>query len=159
MTPNLVENSNAELSMRSDGYRAMVMSLIQEFIVLLLRNYKEADAGRLGFARNLTSLFDYVKHNYRSPLSMANLTEISGMSESHVLRVFKQHMGCSPFQYISRLRLEAATGALIQTDRSITDIALDLGFNDSNYFTRLFRKRLGLSPREYRNKYLRENLL
>ena len=156
---NLVENANAELSGHSDGYRAMAVCLIQEFIVLLLRNYRENNETRTGFALDLTTLFDYVKQNYRSPLNMAALSAASGMSESHILRVYKQFMGCSPFQYISRLRLEAATDALIQTDKSITGIALDLGFNDSNYFTRLFKKHLGLSPREYRNKYLRENLL
>ena len=70
----------------------------------------------------------------------------------------------SPFplhvhDYISRLRLSAASDALIQTGKSITEVALDLGFNDSNYFTRLFKKHVGLSPREYRYKYLKENLL
>jgi AraC-like DNA-binding protein len=98
-------------------------------------------------------------NNYRSQLNMNILTGISGMSESHVLRSFKQYLGCSPFQYINRLRLSAATDALIQTDKSITEIALDLGFNDSNYFTRSFRKHSGLSPREYRYRYLKENLL
>jgi len=153
----LVENANVELSSRSDGYKAMVLSLIQEFIVLLLRSKKEQT--RSGFALNTTTLFDYVRHNYKSPLCMGDLTSISGMSESNVLRAFKQYMSCSPFQYISKLRLEAAQDALIQTDRSITDIAHELGFNDSNYFTRLFRKYFSFSPREYRKKYLVENLL
>jgi len=156
---DLIENAGAELQGRSDGYRAMVVSLFLELIILLIRNYKGADEPQPGFALDVTSLINYVKQNYRSPLSMTDLTAFSGMSESHVLRVFKQYLDCSPFQYISRLRLDAATDALIQTDKSITDIALDLGFNDSNYFSRLFCKHLGLAPREYRKKYLRENLL
>ena len=155
----LVENANTELSGHSDGYRAMVVSLVQEFIVLLTRNYKGKKAIRPDFGMDVSSLINYVKHNYRSPMSMAVLTAVSGMSESHVLRVFKQYLGASPFQYINRLRLSTAADALIQTDKSITEIALDLGFNDSNYFTRLFRKHRGLSPREYRKKYLMENLL
>ena len=155
----LVENANTELSGRSDGYRAMVVSLIQEFMILLLRYYKGKNVIQPDFAQDVTTLINYVKHHYRSPLSMAVLTNISGMSESHVLRVFKQYLGYSPFQYINRLRLSTAADTLIQTDKSITEVALDLGFNDSNYFTRLFRKYQGLSPREYRKKYLKENLL
>ena len=155
----LIESAGAELQRRSDGYRAMVVSLIQELIILLIRNYSPSGETRLGFAQDLTSLINFVRQNYRSPLSMADLTGFSGMSESQVLRFFKQYLGCSPFQYISRLRLDAATDALILTDRSITDIALDLGFNDSNYFSRLFCRHQGLAPREYRKKYLRENLL
>jgi AraC-like DNA-binding protein len=156
---NLVETARTELTERPDGYRAMVNSLIRELIVLLIRNYKEKNGYPPGYVANVTNLINYVRDNYRSSLSMDDLTCISGLSESHILRLFKQYLSCSPFQYISRLRLSAATDALIQTDRTITEIALDLGFNDSNYFTRSFRKHLGLSPREYRNKYVRENIL
>jgi len=155
----LIENASTELLEHSDGFRAMVMSLVQEFIILMIRSYRENNTVQSGFACDTTTLINYVKHNYRVPMDMSVLTGISGKSESHVLRVFKQHLGCSPFQYISRLRLSAATDALIQTDKSITEVALDLGFNDSNYFTRLFKKHHGLSPREYRYKYLRENLI
>ena len=155
----LVENANMELSGRSPGYRAMVTSLIQELIILLIRNYTGINETRPGFDHGIIMLFNHVKQNYRSSLSMADLTSVSGMSESNVLRVFKKYQGCSPFQYISRLRLESACEVLIQTDKSITDIALDFGYNDSNYFTRIFRKHKGLSPREYRIKYLKETLL
>jgi AraC-like DNA-binding protein/mannose-6-phosphate isomerase-like protein (cupin superfamily) len=155
----LIEEASEELSGRADGYRAMVVSRVQECIILLVRNYKRKSAAQPHFAMDITTLFNYVKHNYRSPLNMTVLTDVSCMSESHVLRTFKQYLDSSPIRYINQLRLSAATDELIQTDKSITDIALDLGFNDSNYFTRLFKKQLGLSPREYRQKYLAENLL
>jgi AraC-like DNA-binding protein len=156
---NFIDGASTELTEHSEGYRAVITGLVQELIVLLMRQYGGKNRVHANFASEAMNLISYVKHNYRASLSMAALTGMSGMSESHVLRVFKRYQGCSPFQYISRLRLSAATDALIQTDKSITEIALDLGFNDSNYFTRAFRKHLGLSPREYRNKYLKENFL
>jgi AraC-like DNA-binding protein len=156
---NLIEAASEEMASRREGYRAMVAGLFLEFLISLVRSYGEHKNRRSGFGSDVNFLIDYVKKNYRSPLSMERLTEISGMSESRVLRVFKRHFGCSPFQYINRLRLEAAEDALIQTDKPITDIALDLGFNDSNYFARSFRKHLGTSPREYRDNYLRKNIL
>jgi AraC-like DNA-binding protein len=155
----LIEAAFAELTERVEGYRAMVTSLVREFVVLLIRNYRVEKKPSSGFAVQALNLVNYVKDHYHAPLCMADLTGLSGMSESHVLRLFKQYLGCSPFQYISRLRLSEASEALIQTDKSITQIALDLGFNDSNYFTRSFRKQTGISPREYRDKYLKENLL
>ena len=154
----LIDAAYQELTGRSEGYRAMVSSLVQQLIVLLIRNHQEAGKAA-GYALEIKNLIYYVKDNYRSPLTMEALTGISGMSESHILRAFKRHLGCPPFQYISGLRLQAAAEALIQTDKTITEIALDLGFSDSNYFTRAFRKHLGISPREYRNKYVNENLL
>jgi AraC-like DNA-binding protein len=159
LAKNLIENARTELSARPEGYGAMVTSHITELIVLLIRNYRIKDSVKSGFAHDANVVIDYVKQNYHHPLSMDDLTGLSGMSESHVLRLFKRYLGCPPFQYINRLRLTEAADELTQTDKSITEIALDLGFNDSNYFSRLFRKNLGLSPREYRNKYLLENLL
>jgi AraC family L-rhamnose operon transcriptional activator RhaR/AraC family L-rhamnose operon regulatory protein RhaS len=156
---NLIESAHAELTGRPDGYRAVVTSLMQEFIVLLIRNYRDSGCGHPAFASDVGTLVNYIKDNYHSSLNMKDLTCISGMSASRILRIFKRHFGCAPFQYINRLRLQAAEDALIQTDKPITGIALDLGFNDSNYFTRLFRKHLELSPHEYRNRYLKENLL
>jgi AraC-like DNA-binding protein len=156
---SLIEAAQTELREHSDGYRAMVTGLMQEFIVLLIRSYQEKESSPPGFAANVTGLINYVKDNYRSQMNMDVLTGISGMSASHVLRSFKQYLGCSPFQYISRLRLSAAADELVQTGKSVTEIALDLGFNDSNYFTRSFRKYWGLSPRQYRYRYLKENLL
>jgi len=155
----LIETASAELSTRPEGYGAMVTSNIIELLVLLMRNYTTRDSVMPGFAHNASVVIDYVKRNYRHPLSMEDLAGLSGMSESHVLRLFKRYLGCPPFQYINKLRLTEAADELTQTDKSVTDIALDLGFNDSNYFSRLFKKHLGLSPREYRNKYLMENLL
>jgi len=159
MVKSLIENAREELSGRPEGYEAMVISRIMELVVLLMRNYITRDSARSGFAHEASVVFDYVKQNYHHPLSMEDLTGLSGMSESHVLRLFKRYLGCPPFQYINKLRLDEAADVLIQTDKSITEIALDIGYNDSNYFSRLFRKHHGLSPREYRNKYLMDNLL
>jgi AraC-like DNA-binding protein len=153
-----IDAAYQELTGRPDGYRAMVSSLVQQLIVLLIRNHQEA-GNAAGYALEIKNLINYVKDNYRSPLNMDVLTGISGMSESHILRAFKRHLGCPPFQYISGLRMRDAAEALIQTGKTITEIALDFGFSDSNYFTRAFRKHQGLSPREYRNKYVSENLL
>lgn len=154
----LIESASGELKERPDGYRAMVTGLMYELIALLIRSCREKNDSPARFASGAASLIRYVKDNYRSPVNMNDLIAVSAMSESNILRTFKRHLGCSPFQYISRLRLSDAADALVQTDKPITEIALDLGFNDSNYFTRSFRKHLGLSPREYRKKYLQESL-
>ena len=156
---DLVEKARSEFSEHSEGYRAMVVSCIQELVILLMRYYKRKNEHQSDAAMDVITLINYVKYHYRSPLSMTALTEISGMSESNILRTFKRHLNCSPFQYISELRLSGAADELIQTDKPITQIGLDFGYNDSNYFARLFKKSRGYSPREYRKKYLKENLL
>ena len=72
------------------------------------------------------------------------------MSRRSFLRAFQAATGTSPLAWLISQRIHRACQVLRHTDRSITEIAFDVGFNDSNYFTRQFRKVTGFSPRAYR---------
>ncbi|GHV54128.1 AraC family transcriptional regulator [Spirochaetia bacterium] len=154
----LIESAYREMNEQPTGYRVSAASQVLHFLILLLRNYGEKNSGKISFGADAAKLFDYVKENYRQSLCMEDLIKVSGMSASHILRVFKHHIGYSPFVYINRLRVLKARDYLIQTTKPITDIALDLGYNDSNYFSRCFKKYSGFSPREYRDNTLKETL-
>ena len=56
----------------------------------------------------------------------------------------------SPISYINKIRIEKAAALFKNSDRSITEIAMEVGFDDSNYFSRIFKKQMGMSPREYK---------
>ncbi|GHV38968.1 AraC family transcriptional regulator [Spirochaetia bacterium] len=155
----LIESAYSEMNDHPTGYRVSAASQVLHFFILLLRNYGKKNSGKISFGANVAKLFDYVKENYRRSLSMEDLIEVSGMSASHILRVFKHYLGCSPFVYINHLRVSRAKDDLIRTAKPITEIALDLGYNDSNYFSRCFKKYSGFSPREYRINTLTETLL
>jgi AraC-like DNA-binding protein len=154
----LIESAFSEMNERPAGYRVSAASQALHFLTLLLRSYGEKNCGKSSFGADVAKLFDYVKENYRLSLCMEDLIEVSGMSASHILRVFRRHLGCSPFVYINRLRVLRAKDDLLRTAKPITEIALDLGYNDSNYFSRCFKKHSGLSPREFRINTLTENL-
>lgn len=77
-----------------------------------------------------------------------------GLSEEHFIRVFKVALGTTPFQYYTRLKIEAACGRLVGTNLSIGRIAEEFAFENQFYFARIFKKCTGLSPSEYRKTYL-----
>jgi AraC-like DNA-binding protein len=77
------------------------------------------------------------------------------MSKSNLLAVFKEATGHSPIEYLIRLRLHNAAEMLASTSLSISEIAAECGFADSNYLTRQFRKIYNISPREFRKNSLR----
>ena len=79
--------------------------------------------------------------------------ECFNMSESTVLRTFKRITGYSASEYQMRRRMLAATDELTSTDKSVTQIAYDMGFNDSNYFSRSFRRFTGITPTAYRKRF------
>jgi AraC-like DNA-binding protein len=66
------------------------------------------------------------------------------------MRVFRKATGQTPIEYLVRLRIQKAMELLRTTDRTITEIAMDVGFNDSNYFARQFRRLTDRSPRAFR---------
>ena len=86
------------------------------------------------------------------PVTLDELVEISGMSRRNFIRTFEETTGSSPIKYLIDLRIREASRLLRSTDKSVTDIAFDVGFADSNYFSRQFRSALGISPREYRKQ-------
>ena len=72
------------------------------------------------------------------------------MSRSNLMRVFRAATGQSPIEYLLRLRIQKAMALLRNTDLTITEIAMEVGFNDSNYFTRQFKRVQGSSPTRFR---------
>ena len=90
--------------------------------------------------------------NIQSP-RVAELAEKVGLSESGFRERFKAEMGFSPHEYILNQRITEARKRLTETDADITHVALDLGFASSQYFATVFRRRVGMSPGDYRKRH------
>lgn len=92
----------------------------------------------------------YMEENYASPIRLAELAALSDMTPNYFCHCFRSVVGQSPLEYLIRYRLAKAQYALRTTDRSVTEIALDSGFNDISYFIRAFRTQYGTTPKRYR---------
>ena len=86
--------------------------------------------------------------------TVAELADMYNMSEGHFIRQFKFYTGYTPLEYRARKIVENAKSLLSGTDMPITDVSESLGFEDPLYFSRVFKKTAGISPREYRKKYI-----
>ena len=99
----------------------------------------------------LQKTVDYLKQQYAQPdISLNTVAGVAGMSPSHFSTVFSQQMGQTFVEYLTALRMEQARSLLRCTDKSSGDIALEVGYNDPHYFSFLFKKVNGCSPRDYR---------
>jgi AraC family transcriptional regulator len=90
------------------------------------------------------------------PISLHDMSRVAYLSAFHFNRVFHQITGLPPAKFISAMRLDEAKRLLLNTDRSITDISFEVGYNSLSTFTRRFTQRVGLGPREFR--YLAERI-
>ena len=95
----------------------------------------------------------FIKAQYREPLTLHELAQCANMSDSHFFSVFKKAMGLSPIAYVNQYRCSLAAELLLQSDKTITEIADLVGVNDPVYFSKLFKKLHQLSPSSYRYIY------
>lgn len=126
---------------------------LHELLLMLMRysvmNEEEPELLNARDADILTAT-KYIYRNYKKPLTLAKVSAEAALSPTYFSKKFKQTTGMGFKEYLNFVRLRHAQTALLTTDSSITDIALENGFNDSNYFKDLFKKVYGKSPREYR---------
>jgi len=100
-----------------------------------------------GLARPLLRrAIEYVHEHLGAEVSLAQLAEVCQLSPFHFARLFKQSTGFSPHEYLTRCRVDRARQLLMRGARSITEVAIDVGFCDQSHLTRHFRRRLGLTP-------------
>jgi YesN/AraC family two-component response regulator len=92
----------------------------------------------------------YVHEHYAEPLSRTDLAQHVALSEDYLTACFRKELGVTPITYINRFRVNQAQQLLLDTGRTIAEIARDVGFSDSGYFSRVFRREVGLSPTDYR---------
>jgi signal transduction histidine kinase/AraC-like DNA-binding protein/ABC-type sugar transport system substrate-binding protein len=92
----------------------------------------------------------YLHQHYAEPVSRYDLARHVGLVEDYLTHCFRQELGMTPIAYLNRYRITQAKRLLRETDQSITEIALTVGFSDSSYFSRVFRRETGLSPDAFR---------
>lgn len=92
----------------------------------------------------------FVQQHFHEPISRQDLARHVGMSEDYLTYCFRQELGMTPIAFLNRYRITQAKRLLKETDKTITEIALDVGFSDSGYFSRVFRREVGLSPEAFR---------
>jgi AraC-like DNA-binding protein len=98
----------------------------------------------------MTDVLRYMAAHAAAPHKIAGLARMARLSPYHFLRSFKAATGVTPHQWLLRARLRAAAEKLAATRAPVTDIALDVGFEDLSNFTRSFRAEFGASPRQFR---------
>ena len=97
--------------------------------------------------------FTYLMTHYNTNITIKTLAKIANMSESNFYTAFKKQYACSPISYLNHYRLSLAANILLNDDKRINEIAYSVGINDPLYFSKLFKKIFGLSPRDYKQTY------
>jgi AraC-like DNA-binding protein len=138
-----------------EGIRYRQQMLFQE-LLLLLNASREAKPLQPG-VEVADRAASYLREHYKEPITAHDLSRELNFHSVYIARCMNQQFGVPPMVYLQHYRLEQARLLLLQTDLPIHLIAEESGFRQAAYFTACFRRRGGLTPREYRQLFAAQN--
>ncbi|NCC64225.1 MAG: AraC family transcriptional regulator [Spirochaetia bacterium] len=131
------------------GSRTLAYAYLIELLVRLSRIFDQTPRETNQTARRLWEVISYMDANLDISLSTEDLTEVANMSTSTLNRWFKQSTGLSPIEFHIHKRIAKACTLIQERGLSMSQISESCGFKDPNYFSRQFRKVMGMSPKQY----------
>ncbi len=102
--------------------------------------------------RIICKLIDYIEKHYKEDITLQTVADYVHMNHIYISRLFKKETGETFLDYLTKFRLKKACVLLAKNEYKIYEIALEVGINDSGYFSQVFRKYYGMTPTEYRNR-------
>ncbi len=141
---------------KEKGWEMLVLAGLYDFFGTVIQNeYFESakeEKGRRDNVRRIHAVLEYIAQNYERAITLQELADTAVLSKQYFCRYFRMVTGKTPIAYLNYYRIERACLLMGNKKLTITEVALECGFNDINYFTRCFKKQKGVSPREYGKK-------
>ncbi|RKF17865.1 helix-turn-helix domain-containing protein [Alginatibacterium sediminis] len=152
----IIERLDYESHINSLASKAISELLFQQLIVELWRGRID-DLSLLSNEDKLSSSLVYLNKNYQLPLHLESVADYVGLSPRVLSKNIKKVTGMNFSQYLHFIRAKRAVFLLIHSDKSITEIAFDVGYSDSNYFSTKFKEAINKTPRDIREQYRLKN--
>ncbi len=138
------DNSQKDI-MADFALKELLIRLMQTQARSLVEQNLAKNKSRIGF------VVDYIKKNLHQKLSIDSIARLAYVSKSNFFKMFKDELGTSPNDFILQERINRAK-QLLASNNSIKETAFQTGFSDTNYFTRVFKQLVGVTPKSYQNR-------
>ena len=145
------------ISSPEEFYELKIYGLLYQLIFELYKNGVSTDNKKTGENRGrktILTLLTCVEENFGESLTLEKLSELTGFNKRYICRIFKEYTSQCLTDYINDLKIDLAKHELQYTDNSITKVAYDAGFNDSGYFTKIFKKSTGITALFFKDCFL-----
>jgi len=151
---NLIDAMLREEDIDDSNTGYMLQLLLKQFLLSCNRycTFRQNPLNSSVGSEDIIKATHFILDHYHHPLSLEEVAAQVNLSPSYLSKKFHQVVGKTVSEYINSERLKHAAFELISTSNSITEIALNSGFNDANYFKDVFKKTFGSSPRDYRKQ-------
>ncbi len=141
-----------ELQNCRENYQMLLTMLLGQIFIHINRQLKEGNKATSYMLEETERATRYFSENYNKPICIEEYAESRHVSACWFIRQFKHYTGMPPMQYILSIRIANAQNLLETTAYTVSEIAAIVGYDNPLYFSRLFKKQLGMSPTEYRKR-------
>jgi len=156
----LIHQIFEEYQEKSYGFELAIRTALGEIFLWILRKWHREGLNlnlcsgiNQGTLLRLEKIFQYVENHYKEAITVEEMSYLCNMSYSYFSRFFKKVMHRNFSDYVNFIRISKSTYLLATSDRTITKIAMEVGFSTSSYFTSQFKRIKGITPRQFRNKF------
>ncbi|MBE5948815.1 MAG: helix-turn-helix domain-containing protein [Lachnospiraceae bacterium] len=154
----LLDEIHVAYSLAEVGFELKIKSLLMQiWQICFVHGEQEQENGNQGRTiEDMKKVFLYIQNEYASPLSLEDMASKVNMSREYFCRRFSELMHMTPFEYLLRVRIENSCRMLLDDNLTIGEVATQCGFNSFSYFSKVFRRFVGCTPREYRTSMTME---
>lgn len=130
----------------------LTLSLLTKISAHLAEHGKKEEAAVPSTVRAARA---YIDQNYKDAICLEDIARATHTNPYYLAHLFKEEVGLPPMKYVALRRIGEAQNLLINTEMTVTQIAAQVGYNNSNYFQSVFKRAMGITPREYRVRWVR----
>lgn len=145
----LIRQMEQEYTARNVGYMELLRCNLTHILVYAVRAYEQAERSRIRHSVT-AAVVEYLQQHYAQPLSLESISRQFGYTPQYLSGLFHRDMGMTLQAFLQRLRVEEACRLISSRKLSVTALAQAVGYSDAKYFSKVFHRHKGMSPREYR---------
>lgn len=136
-----------EMKLKNKYHQYMVVMYYAELLIWIYR-YLNENYLPICTNESLKKAIAYIRLNYHSDITISDITTYTGIGERYLRKLFVRHLNCPPLDFLNQIRINKSIDLLRNTELSIKEICFICGFKSPQYFSRVFKKQTGISPRE-----------
>ena len=146
---------NEEFNSNDIFAQSMSNAKASEFVISLLRKFKDeiVITNDIKINKQIDYIKNFIDNNYSEDIKLESLSKMAYMNKFHLIAEFKQSYRVTPIDYLILKRIEVTKNLLISTNHSMEEISSIVGFNSQSYFNQVFRKKVGLTPSQFRKNH------
>lgn len=147
---------NAHQKKEKNWYFFVKINLMEILYLLINDNKIFENNTAINHLVNFSDVIVYIHQNYMKKINIDNLANQANISKGHFIRQFHEEMGLTPIEYLNNFRIYKATKLLEKSSYNVTEICYSCGFNNLSYFIKVFKEKVGISPKQYALKHHRK---